>query len=83
MNKPYGYVPISQQIAAMRDYGAGSNPMRFEDYRTPMRRSMIIDVKGALLEQHDCPPGLIPALSHTRIRDWPDEARAKVREVMT
>ena len=72
-------VTIAQQIKSMSQYGAGSNPMVFEDYRTPMRRRMLIDAKAALLEAHDAPWPVVASLSHKPISEWPTVARERVR----
>lgn len=71
---------IAQRIDAMRRYGAGSNPMVFDDYRRPMRKAMLRDAKEALLEAHEAPWAVTANLSRTPISSWPQQARENVRQ---
>lgn len=66
---------VSDQIAGLRHAGAGSHPMRRDDYRRPIREAMLRDARQTALVAADAPSHVVQILGRQRLADWPDQAR--------
>ncbi len=62
MNTQRNY-PVSELIRGLAAATGSAHPMRRDDYRQPIRRSMLIDARRALLELYECPPMRAGSLS--------------------
>ena len=70
---------IAAQIDGLRAAGVGNHPMRFEDYRTPMRAAMLRDARAAMLAAAGCPDHIAAGLAGRPLAAWPESARVTLR----
>lgn len=72
----------ADQIEGLRRAGAGSHPMRRDDWRQPIRAANLRDARAYLLTRAGAPWHVIESLQHQKITEWNPTARATIREEM-